>query len=469
MPIYNMLRKNTKMCVIKKKRIFVVRKYGHIKINMRNFTPAIEYQSQAIIKQKQEHKLSIMLDYIQHYSQFYRKIFQKEKINVAKIKTLEDLVHIPVTTKADLQHFNADFFCVARTKIVDYITTSGTLSDPTTFAMTEKDLSRLAYNEALSFTCAGAKKGDIFQLMTTIDKRFMAGLAYFLGIRMLGCGIIRVGNGIPELQWDSINRIAPNTIICVPSFILKIIKYAEEHGIDYRQSSIKKAVCIGENLRNENFELNLLGQKIKEKWNIDLYSTYASTEMSTTFCECEAGRGGHHHPELIICELLDDNNNPVHKGEYGELTITTLGVEGMPLLRFKTGDMARFHYEPCSCGRTTMRISPIIGRKNQMLKFKGTTLYPASIFDVLDHVDYVENYYIEVTSNEIGMDHVAVVMGTKKGTKETQECIIKDMKDKFRAKLRVSPDIRFETIEMIKQKTLPEIKRKPVKFFDKRK
>jgi phenylacetate-CoA ligase len=278
-----------------------------------------------------------------------------------------------------------------------------------------------------------------------------------------------VGNGIPELQWDSINRISPNIIICVPSFILKIIKYAEEHGIDYRRSSIKKAVCIGENLRNENFELNLLGQKIKEKWDIDLYSTYASTEMSTTFCECEAGQGGHHHPELIICELLDEANNTVAEGEYGELTITTLGVEGMPLLRFKTGDMARFYYEPCSCGRTTMRISPIIGRKNQMLKFKGTTLYPASIFDVLNHVDYVENYYVEVTSNEIGTDNVAVVIGCKECTGETQEDIIKDMKDKFRAKLRVSPDIRFEAIEMIKKITLPEIKRKPVKFFDKRK
>jgi phenylacetate-CoA ligase len=436
---------------------------------MKNFTPEIEYQSQAIIRQKQEHELVAALDYLQNYSKFYRRLFQKEKINPAKITTLADLQHIPVTTKEDMQRFNEDFFCVERAKIVDYITTSGTLSDPTTFAMTDRDLSRLAYNEALSFTCAGACKGDIFQLMTTIDKRFMAGLAYFLGIRMMGCGIIRVGNGIPELQWDSINRISPNTIICVPSFILKIIKYAEEHGIDYRRSSIKKAVCIGENLRDENFELNLLGRKIKEKWDIDLYSTYASTEMGTTFCECEAGKGGHHHPELIICELLDDDNNTVAEGEYGELTITTLGVEGMPLLRFKTGDMARFHYEPCSCGRTTMRISPIIGRKNQMIKFKGTTLYPASIFDVLDHVDYVENYYVQVASNEIGTDDITVIIGCKECTEETQEDIIKDMKDKFRAKLRVSPEIRFDTIEMIRKITLPEIKRKPVKFFDKRK
>jgi phenylacetate-CoA ligase len=187
--------------------------------------------------------------------------------------------------------------------------------------------------------------------------------------------------------------------------------------------------------------------------------------MSTTFCECGAGKGGHHHPELIICELLDENDNVVSEGEYGELTITTLGVEGMPLIRFKTGDICRFHYEPCSCGRTTMRISPIIGRKNQMIKFKGTTLYPASIFDVLDNVSYIENYLVEVSSNEIGMDDVKVIVGCENHNEEIE----KDLKNRFRAKIRVAPKIIFEDIAKIKQIQLPEINRKPIKFIDNRK
>jgi phenylacetate-CoA ligase len=405
-----------------------------------------------------------MLTYIQQNSPFYQRLFRKHNINPTEIQTLEDLQQIPFTSKEDLQQYNEDFYCVDKSKFVDYITTSGTLADPTTFAMTDHDLERLAYNEAISFCCAGGYSGEIYQLMTTIDKRFMAGLAYFLGIRKMGGSVIRVGNGIPELQWDTIKRIKPNAIICVPSFILKIIKYAEEHGIDYRKSSIKKAVCIGENLREPDFSLNLLGKKIKENWDIELYSTYASTEMSTTFCECEAGKGGHHHPELIICELLDDNNLPVKENEFGELTITTLGVEGMPLLRFKTGDICQFHHEPCSCGRTTMRISPIIGRKNQMIKFKGTTLYPSSIFDVLDNVDYIENYIVEVSSNEIGTDHVLVHVGANSRSRE----LIKDLQDRFRAKLRVAPDIQFKEIDEIKRIQFPEEKRKPIKFIDKR-
>ncbi len=429
------------------------------------FTPEIEFQDRKTIKKFQEQKLNELLNYLARNSKYYQNVFTNNKINIDKIKTLEDLQNIPLTTKEDLQKYNDDFFCVPKSQIADYMTTSGTLSDPTVFAASSKDLERLAYNEAISFVCAGAKPGDVFQLMTTIDKRFMAGLAYFLGIVKLGASIIRVGNGIPELQWDTITRLKPDTIICVPSFILKIINYAKEHNIDYKNSSIRKAVCIGENLRNDDFELNLLGHKIKDNWDIDLYSTYASTEMNTTFCECQAGKGGHHHPELIICELLDENNNNVKEGDFGELTISTIGVEAMPLLRFKTGDIARFHYEPCSCGRQTMRISPIIGRKNQMIKLKGTTLYPASIFDVLDNADYIINYIVETRTNELGTDDVIVKIGTKYQNEE----IIKDLKDRFRAKLRVTPEIIFEDSELIKQISLPETKRKPIKFFDFRK
>ena len=269
------------------------------------FKPAIEFEPRAVIKKFQEEKLQDLLLYLQAKSPFYKQMFAKEHIDIQKIKTLEDLRHIPFTTKEDLQLHNSDFLCVDRSQVVDYMSTSGTLSEPTTFAATANDWKRLAYNEAISFTCADGHPGEVYQLMTTLDKRFMAGLAYFEGVKMMGGSVIRVGNGIPALQWETIKRLKPDAIICVPSFILRIIKFAEENGIDYKSCSVKKAICIGENLRDENFNLNLLGNRIKDKWDIKLYSTYASTEMGTSFCECGAGKGGHHHPELIICEIID--------------------------------------------------------------------------------------------------------------------------------------------------------------------
>ena len=429
-----------------------------------NFFPEIEKQPPGNIDIFQDAQLRMLMLYLKENSPFYSKLFRKNKIDPDSIQGLNDLVDLPVTTKDDLQQNNEDFICVPRNRIIDYITTSGTMGDPVTFAMTDKDLDRLAYNEAISFTCADGSVNDIYQLMTTLDRRFMAGLAYFLGIRMLGASIVRVGNGIPELQWDTIRRIHPNTIIAVPSFILKIIEYAEASGIDFRASSIRKAVCIGEPLRNIDLSLNTLGRKITEKWPITLYSTYASTEMGTSFTECGEGIGGHHHPELIILEFLDENDRPVKEGEPGEVTVTTLRVEGMPLLRFKTGDVCIYYTEPCKCGRTTIRLGPVIGRKKQMIKYKGTTLYPPAFYDVLDNIDFITNYIVEVYTNEIGTDEILIHVGCNKSNEDAE----KDIKDHFRAKLRVAPLIRFESPETIRRIQIPETSRKTIKFIDNR-
>ncbi len=427
--------------------------------------PKIETASTEEIKTFQEQKLLELLSYINQNSPFYKTLFAQKNIDISSIKTIQDLQLLPVTTKEDLQQYNDDFMCVPVNKIIDFATTSGTLGDPVTFGLTDKDLERLAYNEAISFDCAGIKEGDIVQLMTTIDRRFMAGLAYFLGLRKMKVGVIRVGAGIPELQWDSILKYKPTYLITVPSFLLKLIEYAEAHNINYNNSGIKGAVCIGESLRNQDFSLNTLSKKITDKWNIKLFSTYASTEMSTAFTECQYAIGGHHHPELIIVEVLDDNNNPVNNGESGELTFTTLGIEAMPLLRFKTGDIVKLHTEPCACGRNTLRIGPIIGRKKQMIKYKGTTLYPPAMNDVLNDFDNIESHIIEISTNNIGTDEIVI----KIAVKNQSEAFLNEIKDHFRAKLRVTPKIEFTTKEILNKLIFNPMSRKPIHFFDKRK
>ncbi len=427
--------------------------------------PEIEIKSPDEIRVFQECELKRMLEYVNQKSLFYKRLFAKHKIDIEKIRSLEDLKYIPPTTKEDLQMHGNDLICVEKNKIIDYITTSGTMGDPVIFAMTDKDLDRLGYNECLGFKCAGCTDNDIFQLMTTIDKRFMAGLAYFLGTRMLRAAIVRVGNGIPELQWDSIHRFSPSVVVVVPSFLLNIIDYAEKNGIDHHASSLRKAVCIGEPIRNSDFMYNTLGMKITDRWpELQLFSTYASTEMATSFTECEYGNGGHHHPELIIVEFLDEYDQPVPAGEYGEITITTLGVEGMPLLRFKTGDISRGHYEPCKCGRNTMRLGPVIGRKQHMIKFKGTTLYPPALYDILEDIEGIVNYIVEVYTNQLGTDEIVIRIGSNIHS----EAFEKMIKDHFRAKLRVAPSIVFEPVDYIRKIQFPSTVRKPVKLIDRR-
>lgn len=426
--------------------------------------PEIELQSVEEIKAFQEKKLKEVLAYLSEHSVYYQRVFKEKNIDINSIETLEDLGKIPLTTKDDLQKYNDDFICVERSKIVDFVTTSGTLGEPVTFALSDADLDRLAYNEAISFACAGVGSDDVMQLMTTMDRRFMAGLAYFLGARKLGAGIIRVGSGIPELQWDSIQKFRPTFLICVPSFLLKLIEFAKQHHINLKETGVKGAICIGESIRNEDFSLNVLAAKIKSSWDIELYSTYASTEMSTAFNECEARKGGHHHPELIVAEILDDENKQVNSGEVGELVITTLGVEAMPLLRFKTGDMVQAHTDKCDCGRSTMRLGPVVGRKKQMIKYKGTTLYPPAMYNVLNHFSEVEAFVIEIFHNDLGTDEILV----KIASKNVSEVLLNEIKDHFRAKLRVLPRIEFCDKKELNLLRFPKMSRKPVELIDRR-
>lgn len=426
---------------------------------------AVSYKPKDEIKKLQEKKLQALLQYLNANSPFYKKLFAQQAIDINAVKTLEDLTRLPITTKDDLQRNNADFLCVDKQAIIEYTATSGTLGSPVSIALTENDLQRLACNEYNSFITADGSAEDVYQLMLTLDRQFMAGIAYYSGIRKMGGKIVRVGPGIPALQWENIARYEPTIIVAVPSFILKLIQYAEQHNINISHTSVKKAVCIGESIRNADCSLNILGRKITEAWNIELYSTYASTEMQTAFTECSAGKGGHLQPDLMIVELLDENNMPVPSNTEGEVTITTLGVEGMPLLRYKTGDVCMYFDDPCPCGRNTLRLSPLLGRKKQMIKFKGTTLYPAALFDLLNEINEVHDYVVEVSTNDVGLDEVLLYIHAADESAESDHRI----RSYIQAKLRVSPFVHYISEDAIKKLQFNEASRKPVKFIDKRK
>ncbi len=411
--------------------------------------------------EEQNHKLEELIRFVATRSPYYQRLFEEAKIEPNDIKSVDDLSLLAFTTKDDLAKYNDDFLCVPKSKIADFVTTSGTMSDPVAFYLTDADVERLANNEAESFRCAGGSENDIYQLMTTIDKRFMAGLAYWMGARKMGAGMIRVGPGAPFLQWESIQRFSPTVIIAIPSFIPRLIDYAEANEIDYKSSSVKSIICIGEPIRNADFSLNELGKRITSQWDVKLYSTYASTEMGAAFTECGQGNGGHLNPDLLILEVVDDDGNNVGEGGLGEVVITTLGVEGMPLLRYKTGDLCHVYYQPCACGRNSTRLGPVVGRKQQMIKFKGTTIFPPALFDVLDMVKEIELYQVVVSKNEYGNDEITILLSLQLQTSAFKE----KLHSLFKSKLRVSPAMQFITAEELTFRIYKQEKRKPEKLI----
>lgn len=424
----------------------------------------ISFEQAAQICGMQEKKLQDLIHYVAEHSPFYKERFAACGINPATIQNLDDLRLIPVTTKEELQIRNWDFCCVPRTEIAEYMSSSGTLGAPVTIALTEKDLERLAYNELCSFKMAGGSAADTYQLMLTLDRQFMAGIAYYMGIRKLGASLVRVGPGAPFLQWTTIQRLNPTVIVGVPSFLVKLIEYAEANGIDLNTSSVRKAICIGETIRQPDGMPNRLANRITASWNIQLFGTYASTEMQTAFTECQAGIGGHLNPELIIVELLDEYNQPVQPGEPGEVTVTTLGVEGMPLVRYKTGDVCIQYAAPCSCGRNTTRLSGVIGRRQQMIKFKGTTLYPPAIYDLLSEIRAIREYVVELRSSEYDLDEVRLHLDIP----EPSESLLSTIREKLRSQLRVIPEIILASTAELQALQFPEGGRKPQKLIDHR-
>ncbi|MDO4727460.1 MAG: AMP-binding protein [Bacteroidota bacterium] len=425
----------------------------------------LQYADKQEIKLYQEQKFKELLQYLNTHSSFYKSWFEQHHIDVCSIQSLDNLTLIPPVTKKNLQEQNQDFYCVDTERIVEYATTSGTLGNPVNFVLSDSDLERLAYNEAVSLSTTGITAADKVQLMTTMDRCFLAGLAYYLGLRKLGAGVVRVGASIPQLQWDMILKNKPDYLIAVPSFIVKMIDYAEEHHIDYKNIHLKGIICIGEAIRNMDFSPNTLHQRIAQQWNVPLYSTYASTEMSTAFTECQYHQGGHQIPELIYIEVLDTENKPVEDGCVGELTITTFGVEAMPLLRFKTGDMLVKYSQPCSCGRNSDRISAVLGRKEQMIKLKGTTIYPNAIIEVLKSYNQIKLYQIVITHNDLGTDQVQLNIAIEGADLDFS----KQISTHLQSKLRVLPMINIVDYECLTKDVFPISSRKPIYVLDKRK
>jgi len=388
------------------------------------------------------------LNYVVNHSPFYKKHFDGYDIN--------NFESLPFTTKQDISTNNEAFCCVEKSSIAEYVTTSGTSGDPITIYLTKNDLDRLAENEKTSLTLMDGSDRDLYQLLTTIDKQFMAGIAYYSGIQKMNAGIIRMGPGSVAAQWDAILKYKPTKLIAVPSFILNLLDYAKKNGIDYQSSSVDAIICIGEPIRDNSFALNTLGKKITDDWKVNLFSTYASTEMATAFSECTAQNGGHLNSDLLYLEVLREDGEHAENGEQGEIVVTTFGVEGTPLVRYRTGDIATFWSEKCTCGRETPRLGPIIGRKNELIKYKGTSIYPQAIYNVLNSINGIGLYYIEVKQRDLSTQELTITLAEEDLSPEDLNEIGTIMK----AKLKITPILRLSSKLDLQQKIFRSTKRK---------
>jgi phenylacetate-CoA ligase len=377
--------------------------------------------------------------YAKKHSPFYRQLFHR-------FKNVPPLEELPTVDKSVLSKRNLDFLCVPRERIVEIVTTSGTTGKPLLWMLTESDARRLALNEKISFECAGLTKHDTVLVAVALDRCFIAGLAYTTGLRALGCGVVRVGASSATLVLETVARLKPTAIVAVPSFLRHIAGKARAAKFDLKKSPLKKAVCIGEPVRSGTFELNNSGRAIEDSWGAKVFSTYGVTELANSLCECGVGAGGHLHDQQLHVEILDDDGNVLPDGEIGEITATTFGVEGMPLIRYRTGDCAALFSKKCKCGRTTPRIGPILGRKNQKLKFKGASLFPSTLQAVLEEAGNVESFVIVARAENKLSDSIEILFHGCASVSHLREAV--QARSKIAPQIRRVPRAEIEALQM---------------------
>jgi phenylacetate-CoA ligase len=415
------------------------------------------------ITARQDELLARHVGYLVGHSPFYRDMFDGLGLLPEDISCVRDLDRVPFTCKSDLESRYGEFLAVEQQEIVDLCLTSGTTGKMVAMLQSAGDLERLAYNEELSFRAAGFNSADRVLVAVAIDRCFMAGLAYFLGLTRIKAAVLRGGSGNAALAAELIKNFHPTALVGVPSLLINVAARLEQEGIAPSGLGIKRIVCIGEPVREQDFSLSPLGARLAKLWGASIFGTYASTEMATSFTDCAEGVGGHLLPELMVVEIVDENGAPVPAGDFGEVVATPLGVTGMPLLRFKTGDIAALHTGPCACGRNTPRLGPVIGRKSQMLKCLGTTVYPPAIVTVLQGMSGVCGHYIEVENEFALSDRIRVVVGSN----DAALCA-SAVAERIAAVIRVKPEVMIVSPEEILKVTIRDDKRKPVVFFDKR-
>lgn len=395
-------------------------------------------------------------------SPYYRRVLENWDGSASAL-TLDSLADLPFTEKSDLERCNDEFLVVPRREIADIVLSSGTTGKTTRIMYTARDLDRLAWNERQSFASLGMTADDTVMLTCTMDRCFVAGLAYFLGVRALGAATVRSGLGSLEGHAQVMDRIEPTVLIGVPTFLRKLGRYLAEQGRNPADTAVAKLVCIGEPLRDRTLAPLALASDLEAIWGARAYSTYASSEIVTSFCECEAQRGGHLHPELAVVDIVDEQGRVLPPGTEGEVVVTPLSVEAMPLIRFKTGDVGMLFDAPCACGRHSVRLGPILGRNKQMMKVRGTTLYPQAIFDALNRAPGVTEYYVRATGRDRLSDEVTVhVAGDERMKSEA------DLAELLQAALRVKPTVKVEPEAVVRAKVYDPRSRKPIRFFDER-
>jgi phenylacetate-CoA ligase len=414
---------------------------------------------------EQSQRLKETVNRVYHNVTFYRKKMQEVGLEPGDINGIEDIHKLPFTTKNDLrENYPFGLFAVPKSEIVRVHASSGTTGKPIVVGYTRKDIDLFSEVVARAYCCAGATKDDIVQIAYGYGL-FTGGLGMHYGAEKLGAAVVPISGGNTEKQLALMQDFGSTILACTPSYAAFLSEAIEEAGIDKSQLQLKSGIFGAEPWSNE------MRAKIEEGLGITAYDIYGLSEIigPGVSCSCHVQDGlhvaeDHFYPEILNPETL----KAVAPGTTGELVFTTITKEGMPLLRYRTRDLASLNYDPCDCGRTNVRMSKIQGRSDDMLIIRGVNVFPSQVESALLEIEEAKPHYMLIVDRVGTMDTLEIQVEIDDRYFSDEMVELNKVRQKIKHKVESILGISVN-INLVEHKTIARSEGKAKRVIDRRK
>ena len=371
---------------------------------MEIWNEAKECMSRDQMTQLQSARLKKVVSNVYHNVKFYRQKMQEMGLEPGDIKGIEDLNKLPFTTKADLRdNYPFGLFAVPKTEIVRIHASSGTTGKPTVVGYTRKDLDTWSECVARCLTMAGLGKDDIIQVAYGYGL-FTGGLGAHYGVENLGATVVPMSTGNTKKLINMMIDFEVTGLMCTPSYLMHIAEVIEEMGV-------KDQIKLKSTINGAEPWTEAMRVQIEERLNIKAFDIYGLSELMGPGVanDCEFHKGMHIFEDYFLPEIIDPNSKDTLADDVtGELVLTNLNKEGMPLLRYRTRDLTSISHDVCDCGRTTARLSRFKGRSDDMLIIRGVNVFPSQIETALLSLDETTLNYQIIVDRVGSLDNLTV-------------------------------------------------------------
>jgi phenylacetate-CoA ligase len=431
---------------------------------VRFWDPRIEEMPVDELRRLQYKLLKTLVYRVYSFSTFYHDRMKDAGVHPDDITSLSDISKLPFMYKKDLRdHYPDGLIISEQDELVRYHVSSGTTGKPTVVGYTQNDIYHWSESLARALTSAGIGRGDIMQVSYGYGL-FTGGLGLHYGAERVGATVVPASVGNTERQVELMQDLRVTSIACTPSYLLHIGEVAEKMGISIKKDTLLKKAVVGAEPWSEQMRT-----RIRDWLGVEAYDIYGTSELSgPLFCECEEQKGFHVWSDLIYSEILDpDTHRPVPPGERGELVVTMLQKEGLPIIRYQTGDITAIREDICPCGRTHPRLERLSGRVDDMLIIRGINVFPSQIEHALLGISEVGEHFMIEVDRKGALDDLLVKVEIAPEAFSDKISDLMRMKSKIERILKSALNVAVSA-ELVEAGSLPRFEGKAKRVTDRR-